>query len=198
MCFDLDSLPPVPVIAGAAISHRDLTLSSANCTDLAAFAALPDDPSGIVVLPDVRGLYRFYEELADDSAEAWSRVLAFISRHAGCRSALGADERLVLDPVRLESVRAPGLLHPRGVVGPASLEPDRLAISLEGEDVRRDTVEEPAIVGDDHSAAREVEEGIFERTQGVDVEVVRGLVEEQDVAARAEKLREVHAVALTA
>src|SRR5438552_15443431 len=59
MCFELDSLPPVPVIAGAAVSHEDLVLEAADGTELAAFSALPDEPSGIgvVVLPDVRGLY---------------------------------------------------------------------------------------------------------------------------------------------
>ena len=66
MCFEPDSLPPVPVIAGAAVSHEELVLRSADGTEFAAFAAVPDDRGsvGIVVLPDVRGLYRFYEELA--------------------------------------------------------------------------------------------------------------------------------------
>ncbi len=41
-------------------------LESADGTRFAAFAATPDEPSGngIVILPDIRGLYRFYEELA--------------------------------------------------------------------------------------------------------------------------------------
>jgi carboxymethylenebutenolidase len=66
MCFDLDSVPPIPVIAGAAVSHRDLELESPDGNRLSAFAASPEEPSGIgvVILPDVRGLYRFYEELA--------------------------------------------------------------------------------------------------------------------------------------
>jgi carboxymethylenebutenolidase len=61
MCFELDSLPPIPVIAGAAVSHQDLVLEAADGNRVAAFAALPDEPSaaGIVILPDVRGLYRF-------------------------------------------------------------------------------------------------------------------------------------------
>jgi carboxymethylenebutenolidase len=71
VCFELDSLPPVPAIAGAAVAHEELVLRSADGTPFAAFAATPDDPSavGIVVLPDVRGLYRFYEELALRLAE---------------------------------------------------------------------------------------------------------------------------------
>jgi carboxymethylenebutenolidase len=71
MCFDHDSLPPIREIRGAAISHDDLELEAADGVLVAAFAALPDEPSrtGVVVLPDVRGLYRFYEELALRFAE---------------------------------------------------------------------------------------------------------------------------------
>ncbi|HET6173744.1 MAG TPA: dienelactone hydrolase family protein [Gaiellales bacterium] len=87
MCFELDSLPPVPEIAGAAVSHQDLVLESADGTRFAAFAATPDDPSavGIVVLPDVRGLYRFYEELALRFAErAYAAVaIDWFGRTAG-------------------------------------------------------------------------------------------------------------------
>ena len=79
MCFDLDSLPPIPVIVGAAISHDDLVLRSADGTSFAAFAATPDEPTatGVVILPDVRGLYRFYEELALRFAERGIAAVAF-------------------------------------------------------------------------------------------------------------------------
>jgi carboxymethylenebutenolidase len=71
VCFELDSLPPIPVLSGAAVSHRDLELEAADGNRFAAFAAEPDEPSGagVVILPDVRGLYRFYEELALRFAE---------------------------------------------------------------------------------------------------------------------------------
>ena len=79
MCFDLDSSPPVPVIAGAAVSHEDVILESSDGNRFAAFAALPEEPSGtgIVILPDVRGLYRFYEELALRFAERGFPAVAF-------------------------------------------------------------------------------------------------------------------------
>jgi carboxymethylenebutenolidase len=87
MCFDLDSLPPVPSIAGAAISHEDLVLEASDGNRLAAFAALPDEPTGagVVILPDVRGLYRFYEELALRFAERGIVAVAFdyFGRSAG-------------------------------------------------------------------------------------------------------------------
>src|SRR3954471_4140116 len=71
MCFDLDSSPPVPRLAGAAVAHEDLVLEAADGNRFAAFAALPDGDvdSAVVIIPDVRGLYRFYEELALRFAE---------------------------------------------------------------------------------------------------------------------------------
>ena len=71
MCFELDSLPPIPVIEGGAVEHHDLVLESADGTSFAAFTALPEKlaDKGVVILPDVRGLYRFYEELALRFAE---------------------------------------------------------------------------------------------------------------------------------
>jgi carboxymethylenebutenolidase len=79
VCFDLDSSPPIPVIAGAAVSHDDLVLEAADGNRFAAFLATPEGPveTGIVILPDVRGLYRFYEELALRFAERSYAALAF-------------------------------------------------------------------------------------------------------------------------
>jgi carboxymethylenebutenolidase len=87
MCFELDSAPPIPVISGAAVSHRDLVLEAADGNRFAAFAATPEEPgtTGIVVLPDVRGLYRFYEELALRFAERGYPAVAidYFGRTAG-------------------------------------------------------------------------------------------------------------------
>jgi carboxymethylenebutenolidase len=79
MCFDLDSEPPIPAIEGGAVDHRDLELDSADGNRFAAFAALPEEPTdtGVVILPDVRGLYRFYEELALRFAERGIVAIAF-------------------------------------------------------------------------------------------------------------------------
>src|SRR3982750_670930 len=89
MCFDLDSSPPVPPLAGAAVAHEDLTLSTGDGNSLAAFLAWPDGDdapaSGVVILPDVRGLYRFYEELALRFAERGVAAVAidYFGRSAG-------------------------------------------------------------------------------------------------------------------
>jgi carboxymethylenebutenolidase len=79
MCFEIDSEPPIPRIAGAAVSHDSLTLEASDGNIFAAFRAMPDGPAstGVVILPDVRGLYRFYEELALRFAERGYVALAF-------------------------------------------------------------------------------------------------------------------------
>ncbi|HEY3543008.1 MAG TPA: dienelactone hydrolase family protein [Gaiellaceae bacterium] len=79
MCFDDDSAPPVPVVSGAAISHDRPTLTAADGNEFAAFRALPEEggSTGVVILPDVRGLYRFYEELALRFAERGYAAIAF-------------------------------------------------------------------------------------------------------------------------
>ena len=58
------------------------------------------------------------------------------------------------------------------------LEPLHVAVPLEGEHVRRDAIEEPAIVADHHRAARVVQQRFFERPQRIHVEVVGRLVEQ--------------------
>jgi carboxymethylenebutenolidase len=79
VCFEPDSLPPIPVISGAAVSHDQLVLEAQDGNRFAAFAAQPDEPgrTGVVILPDVRGLYRFYEELALRFAERGHPAIAF-------------------------------------------------------------------------------------------------------------------------
>ncbi len=79
MCFDLDSAPPIPPISGAAVSHDDLVLEAADGNRFAAFVAAPEEHArvGVVILPDVRGLYRFYEELALRFAERGYAAIAF-------------------------------------------------------------------------------------------------------------------------
>jgi carboxymethylenebutenolidase len=79
MCFDLDSQPPIDPIAGGALDHEELILEAADGNRFAAFRARASSPggAGIVILPDVRGLYSFYEELALRFAEAGIDALAF-------------------------------------------------------------------------------------------------------------------------
>lgn len=87
MCFDHDSKPPVPEIFGASVDAHALTLTGAGGTEFAAYEALGSNPSGpaVVILPDVRGLYPFYEELAVRFAERGIDAVAidYFGRTAG-------------------------------------------------------------------------------------------------------------------
>src|ERR1700710_1835363 len=88
MCAPFESRPPIAPIAGAAVTHRSEVLESADGTRFAAFAAFPDEPAaatGVVVLPDVRGLFPFYEELALRFAERGHPAVAidYFGRTAG-------------------------------------------------------------------------------------------------------------------
>lgn len=87
MCHEPDSAPPIPPVSGASVSHDDVVLEAADGNRLAAFLATPLEPSGsgVVVLPDVRGLYRFYEEVCLRLAERGATALAidYFGRTAG-------------------------------------------------------------------------------------------------------------------
>jgi carboxymethylenebutenolidase len=87
MCYDADARPPLPPIRGAALDAGELILTSEDGTRVAAYAARAAQPSGagMIVLPDVRGLHPFYEELALRFAEAGVHAVAidYFSRSAG-------------------------------------------------------------------------------------------------------------------
>lgn len=87
MCVPHDARPPIAAIAGAAVDTEDLTLESGDGTKFAAFAARSEKPNGagMVVMPDVRGLFTFYEELALRFAEAGINAVTidYFGRTAG-------------------------------------------------------------------------------------------------------------------
>jgi carboxymethylenebutenolidase len=84
MCFDHDAHPPelpadlrLPRLAGGAATEL-LELTSADGTRFSAAIADPGRASGVAVaiIPDVRGLYPFYIELAERFAEAGHPAIA--------------------------------------------------------------------------------------------------------------------------
>ena len=87
MCFDVDARPPLPPMRGGAVDASDLTLTSRDGTQVAAVVArsASDGGPGIVIVPDVRGLHPYYEDLAHRFAEAGVHAvtLDLYSRTAG-------------------------------------------------------------------------------------------------------------------
>jgi carboxymethylenebutenolidase len=112
MCFDDDSAPPVPRITGAAVSHERLVLQAADGNRLDAFVATPDDGPGgacVVVLPDIRGLDRFYEELALRFAEHGHPAVAidYFGRTAGTGPRPGGFDHMAhVDQTTQEGIQA--------------------------------------------------------------------------------------------
>ena len=87
MCFDPDSRPPIAPIAGGALDSARLTLTSDDGATFGAFRARAMTPTGagIIVLPDVRGLHPYFEELALRFAEHGVDAVAidYFGRTAG-------------------------------------------------------------------------------------------------------------------
>ena len=131
MCFDADARPPLPPVRGGALDTRDLLLDSRDGTRVAASAtrALTPTGAGIVIIPDVRGLHPYYEELGRAFAHAGVDAVAIdlYARTAGPekRSADFAYEPHVLrlDAVSLHDDVAAAAAHLRSTEGGA---PDRV------------------------------------------------------------------------
>lgn len=79
MCYDADASPPIDPIEGGSNGHEDLTLTASDGNQFAAFVATSTESKGpgVVILPDVRGLHHFYEELAVRLAENGYDAVAF-------------------------------------------------------------------------------------------------------------------------
>jgi carboxymethylenebutenolidase len=87
MCYSDDSHPPIEPIDGGVARRESLTLTAADGNQFAAFRAISAEGKGpgVVILPDVRGLHRFYEELALRFAENGYDAVAidYFGRTAG-------------------------------------------------------------------------------------------------------------------
>jgi dienelactone hydrolase len=93
MCFEFDARPPAlpadleraPIAGGAGAELLELR-SADGTAFLAAFAESPaGSEPGVVILPDVRGLYPFYIELAERFATAGHHAISidYFGRTAG-------------------------------------------------------------------------------------------------------------------
>ena len=92
---------------------------------------------------------------------------------------------LILQPLRLHRIRsqAPDLI--RLVVFEIAFEPFDPGLALEGQDMGAEAIQEEAVVADHHGAAGKVLDGVLQRAEGFDVQIVGRLVEQQHVAAAA-------------
>ncbi len=80
--------------------------------------------------------------------------------------------------MRLRGIIALALLVILDVFLVVALEIKHLRVALEGEDMRRDTVQKPAVVRDDHGATGKRDQRVFERAQRFDIQIVGRFVEQ--------------------
>jgi len=89
MCFPPGARPPeipadlAPISGGA--GGEDVVLTSSDGAKFRTFLATAKGDAGVVIAPDVRGLHRFYEELAERFASAGVHAIAvdYFGRTAG-------------------------------------------------------------------------------------------------------------------
>ncbi len=93
MCYDAEARPPLPPITGGAgdVAGREHVLTAKDGTRIGAYTATaaPAGGPGMVILPDIRGLHSFFEELSDRFAEAGVHATAidYFGRTAGVGTA---------------------------------------------------------------------------------------------------------------
>ncbi|MEV4515798.1 dienelactone hydrolase family protein [Dactylosporangium sp. NPDC049525] len=96
VCYDADARPPRASEAAAEVEAGPVVLESADGTRFAGFLATPavHRGSGVLVLPDNRGLSGFYEQLATHLARHGHAALAidYFGRTAGLDHAARGDD----------------------------------------------------------------------------------------------------------
>jgi carboxymethylenebutenolidase len=95
MCYGPDATPPAHGRTGRVSAESDLVLTSADGTRCSAHLARPAEPNGtgMVILPDVRGLYGYYCALATSFAQAGTEAIAidYFGRTAGLTDGRAED-----------------------------------------------------------------------------------------------------------
>src|SRR5215467_2359656 len=78
VCYDDSARPPAGTAPRTPAGAESIALTSTDGARFAAFLARPADPSGVgvLLLPDNRGLRRFYNELALRLAEQGHTTIA--------------------------------------------------------------------------------------------------------------------------
>jgi carboxymethylenebutenolidase len=129
MCFDHDSRPPIPPIAGGSLDAQELVLEAPDGNRFAAYRARAAAPTGagIVILPDVRGLHAYYRDLTLRFAEHGVDAIAFdyFGRTAGIGDrGPGFEYREHVQQTRFDTLRADAAAaaaHLRAEAGTTSL-----------------------------------------------------------------------------
>jgi carboxymethylenebutenolidase len=136
MCFDFDARPPAPpedlilapIAGGAGAELLELTSADGTRFSAAVAEAPTSKGGGILIFPDVRGLYPFYTELAERFAQAGyhSIVMDYFGRTAGLGPRdeefeyMPHVEQLKVPQVQQDAAAAIDALSERTDVGPVA------------------------------------------------------------------------------
>ena len=104
-------------------------------------------------------------------------------------------EFAIADSLWFFNTEAFSLVH--FVIRIVAIEEEHVAIAFKCKDMGANTVEEPAVVADDHSTASKRFQTFLKRTERVHVDVVGRFVEQQHVALLLQRECQLQAVALT-
>jgi carboxymethylenebutenolidase len=111
MCYDDKARPPAPPGNTGHAEGEDFELTAGDGNRFMAYRATPSSATmraGVLILPDVRGLFTFYKELAMRFAEIGIPAIAmdYFGRTAGTGS---RDESFVFMP-HVDQITFPGVL----------------------------------------------------------------------------------------
>ena len=103
----------------------------------------------------------------------------------------------VFDPVGLIGRDSKTTLSIRLILGIVSLEPDNVALPFKRQNMGGDPIEKPPVMADHNHRARKVFEGLLQCSQGIHIQVIRGLVQKKDIGSFLEHPCEVDTVSLS-
>jgi carboxymethylenebutenolidase len=132
VCFAFDARPPdlpagyAPMAGGAGAEVLELTASDGTVVAAALAESSGSERAGVVILPDVRGLYPFYVELAERFAQAGHPAIAvdYFGRTAGAGQR-GEDFEYMphVEQTKLDQIQADALAARRALVDRAGERP---------------------------------------------------------------------------
>src|SRR5579875_3730425 len=109
-----------------------------------------------------------------------------------------ANQGLVANAVRRGCV----LSKPASLVFLISLEialkPFHVAVAFKGENMSGKAIQKPTIMADNHRTAGKGGQRLFQGAQGIDIEIIGGFVQQNNIGAGFQHLRKVHPIAFAA
>ena len=111
---------------------------------------------------------------------------------------LGSGQVSVLDPVRLIGFVTEASFSIVLVLAVVAVKVLHMTVAFKRQNMRRDPIQEPAVMANYDRTAREVLERLFEGSHRIDVQVVCRFVKKEDISPGSKHLCEVDTISLAA